>query len=89
MTVQKLDNWSLLALLLTLERRRGAASPWHAYLTTLPRSFDLLLHWSAAEREALRGCSALTYVGDDLIAAQFEKTKQVAAAFFKIEKPVK
>ncbi len=42
-------------LLLTAELARGATSPFHPYLTTLPTEVDCLLAWSSDEVACLQG----------------------------------
>ena len=46
--------WARLAVRLVAEARRGAASPLAAYIDALPREFDTLLHWTAAELDELQ-----------------------------------
>ena len=43
-----------LSLRLLTERARGAASPWHAWLASLPPAFDTPLHWADSELRQLR-----------------------------------
>ena len=38
-----------MALVLLRERREGSRSPWHPYLSHLPRAYDLLGDWTDAQ----------------------------------------
>jgi len=42
-------------LLLMAEIGRGVASPWHAYVETLPESTDCVMAWGKADRMLLEG----------------------------------
>ena len=47
------------ALFLISERAAGSASPWAAYISTLPDQPPSPLFWGAAERELLAGTQLL------------------------------
>ena len=47
------DENEALALRLVAERRAGDASPWAAWIRTLPATFDTPLFWSADGRASL------------------------------------
>ena len=53
---------ALLSLGLLVCRQQGAASPWAAYLATLPPANGSPLLWSEAEREELQGTAVLEEV---------------------------
>ena len=42
-----------MALVLLRERREGSRSPWHPYLSHLPRAYDLLGDWTDAQLDEL------------------------------------
>lgn len=47
------------ALFLISERAAGSASPWAAYINTLPERPPSPMFWGAAERELLAGTQLL------------------------------
>jgi [ribulose-bisphosphate carboxylase]/[fructose-bisphosphate aldolase]-lysine N-methyltransferase len=57
-----LEPWLAIALFLLHERARGAASPWAAYLASLPPTCDSPVTWKDAELEELRGTQLLSSV---------------------------
>lgn len=62
-TLEQLDQWLALTLVLLFETGQGNRSHWAAYLNILPTTFDTLMHWSSPELEELRGCAVLDKIG--------------------------
>ncbi|KAJ1478854.1 hypothetical protein T484DRAFT_1903943, partial [Baffinella frigidus] len=50
----RLCERQLLSIHLLEERRRGAHSPWHHFIQTIPRSFDTVENWASEDVEALQ-----------------------------------
>ena len=62
-TLQQLDEWLALTLVLLFEQGQAERSHWSAYLKVLPNTFDTLMHWTPLELEELQGSAVLDKIG--------------------------
>jgi SET domain-containing protein 6 len=72
---------SMLAVHLMVERHKGAASRWHAYIDLLPRKFDIPMFWNDDERQLLSGSWILDRVDADRAAIEGEYHSVFAPLF--------
>jgi SET domain-containing protein 6 len=73
-TLQGLDPWASLILVMIFEYLQGANSPWKSYFDVLPTEFNTLMFWSEDELAELQASAVRGKIGKEGADNLFKET---------------
>lgn len=73
-TLQGLDPWASLILVMIYEYLQGANSPWKSYFDVLPTEFNTLMFWSEDELAELQASAVRGKIGKEGADNLFKET---------------